>query len=60
MRRIRDGETFNSDELELGEVELEKPEPRPESHMTMEPWCLLEDAPVEIQRWAWERLYGNQ
>jgi hypothetical protein len=44
-RLIRPGDRFTSDELARGEVELERPPPRPEPEYPTEPWGRLADLP---------------
>jgi len=60
-RLIRDGEIFNSDEIDNEGAQLEKPPRRPEptgDGAMSEPWGRLSDraTPLRIRRWARRRL----
>jgi hypothetical protein len=51
-RLVRDGETFTSDELERGDVELEEVQPAPEPPPSeqAEPWAWRDKDPPEHVR----------
>jgi hypothetical protein len=62
-RRIRDGELFNSDDLDAGRIELEKPTPRPEppEREQTEPWARTEELEHDhpVRDWVRRRLHGD-
>jgi hypothetical protein len=59
-RPIHDGDHFTSGELDRGEAELVKPDPRPEPPLEeqAEPWDRLDELPEDhpVREWARRRL----
>jgi len=61
-RLVRTGEKFTSGELNRGEIELEKPDPRPEPPGGgTEPWARLADLPAKhpVRDWLRRLRHGD-